>query len=36
MRIWMLLSTTLAFGQTKPADAAQRCLSIRTTGPFLF
>ena len=30
MRIWilMMLSTTLAFGQAKPADTAQRCRSI--------
>jgi HEAT repeat protein len=30
MRIWilMMLSTTLAFGQTKPADTVQRCQSI--------
>ena len=30
MRIWilMMLSTTLAFGQTKPADTVQRCRSI--------
>ena len=30
MRIWilMMLSTTLAFGQTKPADTVQRCRSM--------
>ena len=30
MRIWilMMLSTTLAFGQTKPADTVQRCQSM--------
>jgi HEAT repeat protein len=30
VRIWilMMLSTTLVFGQTKPADAVQRCRSM--------
>ena len=30
MRIWilMMLGTTLAFGQTKPANTMQRCQSI--------
>ena len=32
MRIWilMMLSTTLVFGQTKPADTVQRCQSMLT------